>query len=96
MVRDCTGLSEWDDEVTQVFPLARETDVVVGDEHLSYDVPLVEGCPKGAVRVSVQLLALGQPEGGPVPLVLRSGIQVPEISKPHKLEVDNVNRVECG
>lgn len=46
-------LSEWDDELTQVFLSTVKTDVVVGDEQLSDHVHLSEWCPKCTVRVSV-------------------------------------------
>lgn len=46
-------LSEWDDELTQVFFSAIKTDVVVGDEQLSDHVHLSERRPQRAVRVSV-------------------------------------------
>lgn len=70
-------LSEWDDELTQVFFSAVKTDVVIGDEQLSNHVHLSERRPQRAVRVSVQTLVLGQPEHRPVPFILRPRIQIP-------------------
>lgn len=64
------------DEVAGVLLLAGEADVVAGDEHLAWDVKLVEWSPQGAARVAVQALIPRQPERGPVALVLGSGIQV--------------------
>lgn len=60
------------DEVAAVLLLAGKADVVAGDEHLAGAVQLVERGPQGAACVAVQALVPGQPEHGPVVLVLGS------------------------
>lgn len=70
-------LSQWDDELTQVFFSAVEADVVIRDEQLPDHMHLSERRPQCTVGVSVQTLVLRQPEHGPVTLVLRPGVQIP-------------------
>lgn len=69
-------LSQGYDGVAGIPLLAGEADVVAGDEHLARNMQLAERGPQGTARVAVQALILGQPERGPVPLILGSGIQV--------------------
>lgn len=71
-------LPQGNDKVACILFFAGKTYVVVGDEHLARNVQLAEWCPQCAARVAVQPLIPGQPEGGPIALVLSSGIQVSE------------------
>lgn len=69
-------LPEGYDEVACVLLFASKADVVAGDEHLARDVQFVERGPQRTACVAIQALVPGQPERGPVALVLGSGIQV--------------------
>lgn len=64
------------DEVAGILLFAGKADIVAGDEHLARDVQLVERGPQGTARVAIQALVPGQPERGPVALILGSGVQV--------------------
>lgn len=50
---ECAYLSKWYDKLTQVLLSAGETDVIVGDEHLSDHMHLGKGRPQSAVCVTV-------------------------------------------
>lgn len=77
---DCKNayLSKWYDKLTQVFLSAGETDVVVGDEHLSDHMHLSEGRPQSAVCVTIQPFILRQAEQSSVSLIFSSCVQVPK------------------